>query len=49
MSKKLVVFAPGLVVSSFGLVVSMQTYSAPEQVSQLLKIIIESFLSSKRE
>ena len=26
MSKKLVVFAPGLVVSSFGLVVSMQTY-----------------------
>ena len=26
MSKKLVVFAPGVVVSSFGLVVSMQTY-----------------------
>ena len=29
MSKKLVVFAPGLVLSSFGLVVSMQTYVPP--------------------
>ena len=38
MSKKLVVFAPGLVVSSFGLVVSMQTYVPRSYLNDYLTV-----------